>query len=50
MTSDLSKVIEVLEAGVEKHGERPLTNLWLLNMLKAAYEASTIEAEVTVEI
>jgi hypothetical protein len=27
-------LIEILEASVAKNGEKPLTNLWLLNILK----------------
>lgn len=33
---DLQSIIEVLEKSVEKHGEKPLTNIWLLNILKQA--------------
>lgn len=28
-------LIETLEKSLEKHGEQPLTNKWLLNLLKA---------------
>jgi hypothetical protein len=34
--SDLDILIEVLEASVEKNGEKPLTNKWLLNIAKIA--------------
>jgi hypothetical protein len=27
-------IIEILEKSVEKNGEQPLTNKWLLNILK----------------
>ena len=29
-------LIEILEVSVEKNGEQPLTNKWLLNILKMA--------------
>ena len=29
-------LIETLEKSLEKHGEQPLTNKWLLNLLKTA--------------
>ncbi len=31
---ELETLIEILEASVKKNGEKPLTNLWLLNILK----------------
>lgn len=31
---ELDILIETLEKSVEKNGEKPLTNLWLLNILK----------------
>jgi hypothetical protein len=31
---DLIVLMEILERSVEKNGEKPLTNLWLLNILK----------------
>ena len=34
--SDLDLLIDVLEASVEKNGEKPLTNKWLLNIAKIA--------------
>jgi len=33
---ELSILIEILEKSVEKNGEKPLTNLWLLNIMKMA--------------
>jgi len=30
------ELIHTLEKSLEKHGEKPLTNKWLLNMLKIA--------------
>lgn len=27
-------LIDILEASVKKNGEKPLTNLWLLNIIK----------------
>lgn len=32
--SSMDTLIKVLEAGLEMHGEKPLTNKWLLNILK----------------
>ncbi len=32
---ELEALIEILELSVEKNGERPLTNRWLLNICKA---------------
>lgn len=31
---DYDNLIYALEKSVEKHGEKPLTNKWLLNLLK----------------
>ena len=31
---ELDILIEILEASVKKNGEKPLTNKWLLNILK----------------
>lgn len=33
---ELDVLIEILEKSVEKNGEKPLTNKWLLNILKQA--------------
>lgn len=33
---DIKILIEILEKSVEKNGEKPLTNKWLLNILKQA--------------
>jgi hypothetical protein len=33
---ELDEIIEILEKSVEKHGEVPLTNTWLLNILRMA--------------
>ena len=33
---DLEDLIKILESSVEKHGEQPLTNKWLLNIYKMA--------------
>lgn len=32
--SEWDTLIEILEQSVERNGEKPLTNLWLLNILK----------------
>lgn len=34
--SDLEILKDILEASVEKNGEAPLTNRWLLNIVKLA--------------
>lgn len=31
---DLDSLVRVLESSVERHGEKPLTNRWLLNIIK----------------
>lgn len=31
---ELEMIIEALEGSVKKNGEKPLTNKWLLNLLK----------------
>lgn len=31
---DVELLIQILEASVKKNGEQPLTNKWLLNILK----------------
>lgn len=43
---EISILIEILEKSVEKNGEKPLTNLWLLNIMKmASREKSDIDKE-----
>ena len=32
----VDELIEVLVSSVEKHGEQPLTNRWLLNIIRMA--------------
>jgi hypothetical protein len=34
------RLIQTLEKSVERHGEKPLTNAWLLNILKMTEELS----------
>ena len=36
MEEDYSTLIEILEESVKKNGEKPLTNKWLLNIVKLA--------------
>jgi len=36
-------LIETLEASLEKHGEKPLTNRWLLNIVRIAQKKSEQE-------
>ena len=31
---EIEKLISILETSVEKNGEKPLTNKWLLNIVK----------------
>jgi len=39
------KLISILEKSIEKNGEKPLTNKWLLNIVKMADELEeTIDA------
>jgi hypothetical protein len=30
---NIELLIEILDKGIEKHGEKPLTNVWLRNIL-----------------
>ena len=39
-------LIEILEVSVEKNGEQPLTNKWLLNILKMAERRVEQEASI----
>ena len=32
----IDELIEILASSVEKHGEQPLTNRWLLNIVRMA--------------
>lgn len=41
---EIETLIEVLEASIKKNGEKPLTNLYLLNILKMVEKK--IEKEV----
>lgn len=38
--NDLSNLIATLERSVERNGEQPLTNRWLLNICKVAKDKS----------
>lgn len=40
MEENYDSLIETLEKSVEKNGEQPLTNAWLLNIVKLARELS----------
>lgn len=45
---ELTELIEVLEISVQRNGEKPLTNKWLLNILKLTerrLEQKEVEAE-----
>jgi hypothetical protein len=43
MNRELDMLIEVLEHGVKMHGEVPLTNKYLLNILKCANNQLAME-------
>ena len=34
MSIEIDELLRILEKSVEKHGEKPMTNLWLLRCLK----------------
>jgi hypothetical protein len=36
MEDELGYVMNVLKESIKKHGEKPLTNVWLLNILRMA--------------
>lgn len=38
-------LIKILEESIKKHGEKPLTNKWLLNCLKLAQKKEEKEQE-----
>ncbi len=38
MEENYDSLIEILEQSVKKNGEKPLTNKWLLNILKKVRE------------
>jgi hypothetical protein len=40
-----NKLIEILQKSVEKNGEKPLTNKWLLNLLLLAEKQEDEEKE-----
>ena len=42
---ELDKLVEVLEFSVKKNGEKPLTNKWLLDLLKIAQMNLAFEDE-----
>ena len=42
---DLDYLIDILESSVEKHGEKPLTNKWLLNIVKMAEKSARREED-----
>jgi len=42
---ELDTLIETLEYSVKKNGEKPLTNLWLLNILKQVRDQEEKEDE-----
>ena len=43
----MNKIIEILEASVKKNGEKPLTTLHLLNILKMAERIEDSEEGLT---
>ena len=47
---ELEKLISVLEISVKRNGEKPLTNLWLLNILKLAKKEIEQEEEMAEQV
>ena len=43
--SSWDKLHRILESGFKKHGEKPLTNLWLLNIMKQVEGQEKLEEE-----
>lgn len=41
---EMSSILYILEKGLEKHGELPLTNKWLINIIKKAENFEYTEA------
>lgn len=41
----MHELIDILEESVKKHWEKPLTNKWLLNILKKSQEKQEYEDE-----
>ena len=47
---ELEKLISVLEISVKRNGEKPLTNLWLLNILKLVKKELEQEEEMAEQV
>lgn len=47
MEENYRHLIEILEESVKKNGEKPLTNKWLLNILKLAEKRIDQEDDLT---
>lgn len=45
MQENYDYLIEILEESVNKNGEKPLTNKWLLNILKLVTKQMQIKSE-----
>lgn len=45
MKIDIDTLIEVLEASISRNGEKPLTNKWLLNIIKKVQTRQELEEE-----
>lgn len=45
MNIDIDTLIEVLEASISRNGEKPLTNRWLLNIIKQVRNSQELEEE-----
>lgn len=45
MGDDLDDVIAILEASVRRNGEQPLTNRWLLNILRMVQRHQNEDSE-----
>lgn len=47
--TDTEAIIKMLELSVEKNGEQPLTNKWLLNIIKMALSKKVKQDEIEEE-
>lgn len=47
---ELEKLISILEISVKRNGEKPLTNLWLLNILKLVKQELEQEEETAEQV
>ncbi len=47
--TDIAAIIKILELSVERNGEQPLTNKWLLNIIKMAMSCKSKQDEANEE-